>query len=235
MKILVFSDIHSNIHALEAIWKQENDSDLIYCIGDLVDYGPYPKEVLNWVREHDVISVMGNHDQTVAQQYRKGRFLDTLPLSERMWVNHNVSQLDDADIAYLEQLPMMLTFSADGFDYALTHIHDGYREIKSLHQYETFRNARFGGAAFTRLLLGHTHRQAVRYLSDDLLWLNPGSGSYRRPDDPDKSAHYATIVDGRISLGRVAFDHGHLYRVTQQLDINDAEKGHGLNFWRPLA
>jgi putative phosphoesterase len=233
MKILVFSDIHSNIHALEAIWKQAKDSDLIYCIGDLVDYGPYPKEVLDWVREHNVIAVMGNHDQWVARRYRQGAFMETLPLQERMWINHNISQLNDDDIAYLEQLPTTLTFCADGFDYALTHIHDGYREIKSLHQYEAFRADRFDGADYTRLLLGHTHRQALRYLSDDVLWLNPGSGSYRRPDDPDKTAHYATIVDGQISLGRVAFDHGHLYHVTQQLEIGDKEKGYGLDFWRP--
>ncbi len=36
-----------------------------------------------------------------------------------------------------------------------------------------------------RLVIGHTHRQAVRYLSDSPLWLNPGSVSYRRFDDLD--------------------------------------------------
>jgi putative phosphoesterase len=236
MKILVISDLHSNIHALEAIWSKETDSDLICCGGDLVDYGPYPKEVLDWVRAHDVRVVMGNHDRAVARQYRQGRFLETLPREDRRWVNHNISQLDEGDIAYLEGLPLISTFSADGYEYGLTHMHqgdNGYGELKSLNQYEAFRQARFAGAPYSRLIMGHTHRQGVHYLKDDLLWLNPGSVSYRRPDDPDKAAHYATITDGKISLGQVPFDHGHLYRLTQGLNINDAEKGYGLDFWRP--
>lgn len=49
MKALILSDIHSNIYALEAIWNKERDSDLILCAGDLVDYGPFPQEVLAWV------------------------------------------------------------------------------------------------------------------------------------------------------------------------------------------
>jgi hypothetical protein len=43
-------------------------------------------------------------------------------------------------------LPETLTFSADGYDYALTHIYDQYREIKRLQQYEAFRQTRFEGA-----------------------------------------------------------------------------------------
>ena len=52
MKALLIADIHSNICALEAIWNKEQDSDIIYCAGDLVDWGPFPKQVLDWVREH---------------------------------------------------------------------------------------------------------------------------------------------------------------------------------------
>ena len=185
MKILIISDIHSNIHALESIWANEGDSDQVYCVGDLVDYGPYPKEVLDWARAHDMRSVQGNHDAWVSKRYRGGQEQNNIATEDRTWAEHNISLLDDDDIAYLEQLPETLTFSADGFDYALTHIFDKYREIKSLDQFETFRRERFDGASFTRLLLGHTHRQAIRYLSDDLLWVNPGSGSYRRRDDPD--------------------------------------------------
>ena len=43
MKALIISDIHSNIYGLEAVYKKEKDSDIIYCAGDLVDYGPFPK------------------------------------------------------------------------------------------------------------------------------------------------------------------------------------------------
>lgn len=234
MKVLIISDVHSNIHALEAIWARENDSDKIYSLGDLVDYGPYPRQVLDWVRAHEVLSVQGNHDAWVSSRYREGKALDNVPLEDRAWVDQNVSLLDDSDIDFLEQLPETLTFEADGFGYALTHIYDQYREIKSLQQYEEFRQDRFASVPYTRLLLGHTHRQAIRYLSDELLWLNPGSGSYRRPDDPDQTAHYATITDGTLSLRRIEYDHHRLFQVTQGLKLNERERKHE-QAWGPRA
>jgi putative phosphoesterase len=226
MKVLILSDLHSNIHALEAIWARENDSDQIYCVGDLVDYGPYPREVLDWIRARDAKSVQGNHDAWVSKLYRNSMALDNLPTEDRTWAEHNVSLLDESDITFLEQLPVTLTFSVDGFSYALTHIYDKYREIKSLQQYEDFRHDRFAGTDYTRLLLGHTHRQAIRHLSDDLLWMNPGSVSYRRPDDMDQTAHYATITDGTLSLGRAPYDHTIVFDMTQELKLNEREHKH---------
>lgn len=93
MKTLLLSHIHSNIYALEAIWQAERDSDLIYCAGDLVDYGPYPKEVLDWIRAHAVPCVQGNHDAWVVKNYRDGGTFDIMPAADRAWVHHNASLL----------------------------------------------------------------------------------------------------------------------------------------------
>lgn len=231
MKTLILSDIHSNIYALEAIWRAERDSDRIYCAGDLVDYGPYPKEVLDWVRAHQVPCVQGNHDAWVVMNYRAGGALDDIPTEERAWVHHNASLLDDADIAYLAQLPRALTFMLDETPYCMTHLYQEYQEIVSLHVYHSFLTEIAGTdnpetndtRTIQRLIVGHTHRQAVRYLTDDLLWLNPGSASYRRRDDPDQTAHYAVIVDGVISLRRLAYDLTPLRIYTGQVSLKDAE------------
>jgi hypothetical protein len=69
MKALILSDVHSNIVALEAIWAREGDADAIYCAGDLVDYGVYPRETLAWMRAHNVVCVQGNHDRQVAETF----------------------------------------------------------------------------------------------------------------------------------------------------------------------
>ncbi len=234
MKLLILSDIHSNIYALEAIWAQEQDCDAVYCAGDLVDFGPYPKEVLDWIHSNKVPTVRGNHDLWVCMNYRNGRFPDTLPPEEREWVHHNLNLLDETDIKYLENLPETLIFSADGIDYSLTHLYEQeYTEIVNLYQYEDFRQERFEGADYSRLIIGHTHRQAVRYLSNELLWLNPGSASYRRRGDPDQTAHYATIIDGRISLHRLEYDLTPLYQITQTLDLNESHKAAGLAIMEP--
>ena len=209
MKTLILSDIHSNISALEAIWDLEQDSDFVYCAGDLVDYGPYPKEVLDWVRSHNVSCVQGNHDAWVAMNYHSGSEFENLRVEERAWVHHNANLLDEQDIEYLEQLPKTLTFELGKDRYCMTHMYQEYEEIVSLYAYQGFlaeiaTEAKNG--EITRLIMGHTHRQAIRYLSDEILWLNPGSVSYRRRDDPDQTAHYAVIVDGNISLKRLSYD-----------------------------
>lgn len=236
MKVLILSDIHSNIYALEAVWDRERDSDLIYCTGDLVDYGPYPKEVLNWIRSHDVVCTQGNHDQWVATCYRSGKTMESVPVEQRRWVHHNVSLLDTDDIEYLERLPKAVSLDIDSVPYVMTHLFEDYNEIVSLYAYSKFLDtlAAHRENCVTRLILGHTHRQAIRYLSDHLLWLNPGSASYRRPDDPDRRAHYAVLTDGIISLRRISYELAPLYRYIRNVrlkrsEISIAERFFGLS------
>lgn len=233
MKALILSDIHSNIYALEAIWAKEKDCDIIYCTGDLVDYGPRPQEVLDWVRDHQVICTKGNHDQFVAYCYRQGHLLETVPIEERAWVHHNAGLLNEADITFLEQLPEAVAFELDGTSYGMTHLYQKYEEIVSLHAFEQFRRRLFADGDFPRLILGHTHRQSIRYLSDTLLWLNPGSVSYRRPDDPDQTAHYATITDGVISLRRLAYPLEPLRRQVGLVSLKESEMKAAERFFGP--
>jgi putative phosphoesterase len=226
MKALILSDLHSNIYALEAIWRKECDSELVLCAGDLVDYGPYPCEVLTWLREHNVHCVQGNHDAWVAHNYRQGNGLEGIPAADREWVHLTVEQMEEADALFLENLPQALTFELDGHVYGLKHIFRDYNEIVSLHTFHEFRLSAFNPALsgrITRLILGHTHRQSVRYLSNEYLWLNPGSVSYRRKDDPDQSTHYATTIDGKISLQRLSYDISPLYRALQQIELKEHE------------
>jgi diadenosine tetraphosphatase ApaH/serine/threonine PP2A family protein phosphatase len=64
MRVAVVSDIHANLHALEAVLAEiERDSpDELWCLGDLVGYGPRPNECCNLVRERATLSLCGNHD-----------------------------------------------------------------------------------------------------------------------------------------------------------------------------
>lgn len=234
MKTLILSDIHANIYALEAIWAAEKDADRVLCLGDLVDYGPHPKPVIDWVRRRDIACVQGNHDRWLATCYRQRLTMDAVPPEERHWVNFNVGLVDDDDIAFLEGLPLEMTVELDGITYGMSHMYRKYDEITSRSMFDEFCTLRFGvgassgaeNGAIKRLLFGHTHRQGVRYLSDDMLWLNPGSASYRRPDDHDQTAHYATIIDGAISLHWLAYDFSQMFRVMDPIPVNEAEHYH---------
>jgi diadenosine tetraphosphatase ApaH/serine/threonine PP2A family protein phosphatase len=64
MRIAVISDIHANLHALETVLADidRESVDEIWCLGDIVGYGPKPNECCDLIRERTAISLCGNHD-----------------------------------------------------------------------------------------------------------------------------------------------------------------------------
>ena len=64
MKIALFSDIHANLPALEAFFKNVDarNPDAIYCLGDLVGYNIWPNEVINEIRKRRIPTIAGNYD-----------------------------------------------------------------------------------------------------------------------------------------------------------------------------
>jgi predicted phosphodiesterase len=73
MRVLVISDIHANLTALEAVLDSALPYDTVWCLGDLVGYGPDPNECVELIRSlPDLLCLIGNHDQAA---------LDLIPLS----------------------------------------------------------------------------------------------------------------------------------------------------------
>ena len=62
----IISDIHSNLEALQAVWQDlaRHGVQDVYCLGDVVGYGPNPRECLDLVMKCKVV-LLGNHDQGV--------------------------------------------------------------------------------------------------------------------------------------------------------------------------
>jgi predicted phosphodiesterase len=67
MRIAIFSDVHGNLPALEAVLTDigRQQCDAVYCLGDLVGYAPFPNEVIARIREEGVPTIMGNYDDGV--------------------------------------------------------------------------------------------------------------------------------------------------------------------------
>lgn len=242
MKLLIISDIHSNVHALEAVYEQERDSDIIYCAGDLVDIGPYPKEVIEWVQAHDVHCVQGNHDRTVIECYRDPKLQQLRP-EERLWKHHNALQLDETHIEFLEQLPESITFNCDGWDYVMQHMYKGYEPIKSLEELRIFWMRKYRGQSESisvqdavqdqsakRLIFGHTHRQTIHYYSQNESFINPGSLAYDKGFDfvtdvlPVTEVHYMTITDGVVEMKTLAYDRDRLFADIEEAAVSQAAK-----------
>ena len=211
MKILVMADIHANIWALDAVLKTEKDFDLLCCAGDYTDYGIAPEKVFDRLRtvKKPVCLVYGNHDKHVLNLYQNGEWRRVSDGAYK-WVHYNCERLKSADAAWLSGLPETFFLEADGWQYVIRHQYDsGYGEIECRDSFDRFwkdMTGRDGKGRKRRVIFGHTHRQCVHILDESMQWLNPGSVSYRRPDDPDKSAQYAVISDGEIRLCRIGYD-----------------------------
>ncbi len=67
MKIAVLSCIHGNLEALEAVLRhiKGQQVDKIYCVGDLVGYGPYPNQVVDRIRELAIPTCRGCWDDDI--------------------------------------------------------------------------------------------------------------------------------------------------------------------------
>jgi diadenosine tetraphosphatase ApaH/serine/threonine PP2A family protein phosphatase len=67
MRVAVVSDIHSNLHALEAVLAaiEAEAPDELWCLGDLVGYGPRPNECCAAIAERADVCLAGNHDLAV--------------------------------------------------------------------------------------------------------------------------------------------------------------------------
>ena len=101
MRILLLSDIHSNLEALDACLEAAPQHDLVVNLGDVVGYGASPNEVTERSRELGGRVVRGNHDKVVAGLEDAENFNPVAGLAA-LW---NRGQLTDENLAWLRELP----------------------------------------------------------------------------------------------------------------------------------
>ena len=102
MRACVISDIHANLHALEAVLRAVKDEapDELWCLGDLVGYGPRPNECCRLVAESVDVCLVGNHDLAALGRLDLAEFSTDAATSAR-WT---ASVLEGDALAYLESL-----------------------------------------------------------------------------------------------------------------------------------
>ena len=89
--LAIFSDIHSNLEALNIVTDHIKDSspDIIIYLGDTVGYGPNPKECIEIVENLAQIHVVGNHDYAIWKDNFK--YFNPLPKISLSWTKHLLS------------------------------------------------------------------------------------------------------------------------------------------------
>jgi len=101
MKVLVMSDIHSNRTALEAVLEAAGPVGAIWCLGDVIGYGPDPNDCISIIRDlPNLICLRGNHDSAVIGLTEKGKF----NLSAQVVLEWTADQLNPVHRQYLQSL-----------------------------------------------------------------------------------------------------------------------------------
>jgi predicted phosphodiesterase len=101
MKILIISDIHANLTALEAVLMDAGDFDATWCLGDIVGYGPDPNQCIQRIRDlPGLVCLQGNHDAAVSGKIDTGAFND----EARQVVLWTRTEIDEDNKQYLQQL-----------------------------------------------------------------------------------------------------------------------------------
>jgi putative phosphoesterase len=212
MRLAILSDIHANLHALEAVWAdvELQKPDRIYCLGDLVGYGAYPNEVVDFVRSRAVPTIMGNYDEGVGFDlddcgcaYRGAAERERGDVS-RLWSQEHTSVENKA---FLQGLPMQIRLEESKPTLLL--VHGSPRKINE-YLFEDRPPATFerlAALAGTDLVVfGHTHRPYQKRVGK-ALFVN--IGSVGKPHDGDPRACYAVLELGRergVELRRVDYD-----------------------------
>jgi predicted phosphodiesterase len=159
MRVLILSDIHANLIALETVLSAaDKQYDLLWCLGDVVGYGPRPNECVELIRSKAALCVMGNHDW--AALGRAGVNVDDFNPQARQAVLWTRAQLSPENRAYLDGLPDMPIHAPQGSTILVTHASP--REpvweyiLTPMTAMENF--AEFSEAI---CLVGHTHKPAI--------------------------------------------------------------------------
>lgn len=158
MRVLVISDIHANLNALEAVIEAAGPIDAAWCLGDLVGYGPDPNECIARVRDlPDLTCIIGNHDAAALNQIDS----DTFNPEARTAIHWTQKALTQSSKNFLRGLPEKA--SRQNFTLA----HGSPRHPVWEYLLDT-RTATISFEFFDTpiCLVGHTHLPVIYTLSD---------------------------------------------------------------------
>jgi len=193
VKIAIFSDIHGNLEALQSVAEAWDE---LWVLGDLVNYGPNPAEVVDFVRQNAAVVVRGNHDHAVGAS-EDPRCSSAFREMARAMQVYTESVLSDEQKAYLRQLPLSAQMEADGRRFFLCHAAPSDPLFRYGPTEAAFWTPETAAVTADILLVGHTHLPFMMDLGAKRI-VNPGSVGQPKHGAPE--ACYAVWEDGVITL-----------------------------------
>jgi putative phosphoesterase len=193
MKIAIISDLHGNYEALRSLAEKYDE---LWVLGDLVNYGPEPGAVVDFVKTNGTVVMRGNHDHAIAYDVDPrctARYQKMAELTRR----YTASVLKKEQKEFLRQLPLNLELKRQDTRFYLCHAKPsdplyGYCAEQSEEWVEELDHVNADV-----LLVGHTHTPFVRQIGNRLV-VNPGS--LGQPKTGKSDACYAVWEDGSFQL-----------------------------------
>jgi diadenosine tetraphosphatase ApaH/serine/threonine PP2A family protein phosphatase len=216
-RVLILSDIHANLSALNAVLNRAGSFNEAWCLGDLVGYGPDPNECIDVIRNLPGLTcVLGNHDAAAIGQIN----LETFNYDARKSIRWQRDQLTTSSVEFLSNLPEKQVVDQ------VTLVHGSPRNPiweYLLDIYSASENFDYFNTPLC--FVGHTHIPIGYIASEDgktLDWAMPGlseqvilssrailnPGSVGQPRDHDSRACYAIFYPeiSQWELNRVEYD-----------------------------
>jgi len=195
-RIALFSDIHGNLPALDAVLADVRTSGIeeAYCLGDLVGYGPDPAGVVDRIRSLGIPTIRGNYDDGVGNRRGEcGCYYATEQARADGAASYAFTDaaLNDADHEWLAALPDDIRLDVDGLRVLLAH--GSPRKINEylLLDRPEWQLARLADEAKADVVcIGHIHIPYHRTLTggDGRIVHYISSGSVGKPKDGDPRA-----------------------------------------------
>lgn len=218
MRALIISDVHSNLPALQKVLEdaqQQGGFDAVWCLGDVVDYGPEPGPCIEVLSELELLCVAGNHDYAALGLIDVENF-NTYARQSALWT---IDQLDADHKEFLEALPKVA--KREPFSMAHGSLRDPLWEylVNGYSALETFRRM-----TTPFCLVGHSHLPFVCAEVDGMplfrplrdgdevkldkgrMIANPGSVGQPRDGDPRASYLLYDAEEDLLTHRRVAYD-----------------------------
>jgi diadenosine tetraphosphatase ApaH/serine/threonine PP2A family protein phosphatase len=205
LKYLVFSDVHGNLEALQAVLAHgaATGVEFYVCLGDVIGYGANPNECIDTVRSLPAYAcVKGNHDAAVVDPGERS-FFHSVALEG---VRYTETTLTSENKRFIERLPYVYT--SDGLFIAV-HASPYMPEAWEYVLDQGGAKRAFGAMKHQVAFIGHSHtpggdqltiRDGVRYV------INVGSVGQPRDGNPDAS--FVVFDDEKLSVNimRVEYD-----------------------------
>jgi predicted phosphodiesterase len=202
-KCAVISDVHANLEAFEAVLAEAQGLD-IFCLGDLVDYGANPNEVVELVRRMGIRTIMGNHDWA-AVSGDTSQFNARAAMSS-IWTRAHLASQN------LEFISTLAPELRPHFEMAEAYFTHGSPDDRLWEYVEPSTHSDLFGHYLAKLGvriigLGHTHAPYV-WEDGGRVIFNPGSVGQPRDGDPRASFAVLSVEEQwvRVDIRRVGYD-----------------------------